>query len=382
MAKGAGDSYWGEQALPSAFKHALLDKYVPQFAGMTGSRSVGKRVVFLDGYAGRGRYDDGSPASAERILRIAHNQSAAARLAWNCYFVEEDDESAAALAQVVSEYAAGGLAATAHHGSVLEVLDEVVNAAVGCPLFLFLDPCGLGIPYDRLVALLRDDRSHLWPPTELLLNFSLDGVRRIGGHVSSVRGSATTMRRLDDVLGGQWWRQHFIGGVTDEAVDAIVDGFTTRVAGDVAMNIVSVPVRRAPLHRPIYHLVFGTRRQHGLWAFGDSVARATQAWWDTLEEVEAEKEPNALFSVTATVRPTLETVEATAVPRIAANLGLVLEKKTSFAVVDHTLEVFGEDYGQVRDRVVREAIKLLKNQKGTSSEGKGSPVRNLIVARP
>jgi len=35
MATGAGDRYWGERALPSVFKHTLLDKYVPQFAGMT-----------------------------------------------------------------------------------------------------------------------------------------------------------------------------------------------------------------------------------------------------------------------------------------------------------------------------------------------------------
>lgn len=55
MATGAGDEYWKEQALPSVFKHTLLDKYMPQFAGMTGSVARGRRVVYLDGYAGRGR---------------------------------------------------------------------------------------------------------------------------------------------------------------------------------------------------------------------------------------------------------------------------------------------------------------------------------------
>lgn len=74
VATGAGDDYWGGQNLPSVFKHTLLDGYVPQFAGMTGSRSTEKRVVFLDGYAGRGRYADGTP----RFRRADHEDRSAA----------------------------------------------------------------------------------------------------------------------------------------------------------------------------------------------------------------------------------------------------------------------------------------------------------------
>ena len=244
MPRGADDRYWGEQRLPSVFKHTLLDKYVPQFAGMTGSRATARRVVFLDGFAGRGRYGDGSPASAERILRIAQGQGTSGTVYWTCFFVELDDESAAVLVAVVDEYARKGVTATAHHGDVLDVLDDVVAAAAGCPLFLFLDPCGLGIPYERLVTLLRDERRAVWPPTEVLLNFSLEAVRRIGGHVGSERGFENTMRRLDEAVGGRWWRGHFARGVTDRAVETVVTRFGDRLARDGSMDLVSVPVRR------------------------------------------------------------------------------------------------------------------------------------------
>ena len=73
MATGADGQYWEKQRLPSVFKHDLLGRYLPVFAGKTGSTAPG--VVYLDGYAGRGRYEDGRPASAERILQIAENQS-------------------------------------------------------------------------------------------------------------------------------------------------------------------------------------------------------------------------------------------------------------------------------------------------------------------
>src|SRR6266705_453348 len=52
MATGAGDQYWEQQMLPSVFKHDLIRRYLPVFAGKTGSRAGS--VVYLDGYAGRG----------------------------------------------------------------------------------------------------------------------------------------------------------------------------------------------------------------------------------------------------------------------------------------------------------------------------------------
>lgn len=383
MAAGAGDTYWEKRALPSVFKHELLRKYVPQFAGMTGTSSDGRRIVFLDGYAGRGRYEDGRPASGELIMRMAQDQYESVSLAWSCWFVEKDNASATALSSVVAEYAARGVTARAHHGDVLDVWDQVAADAPGCPLFLFLDPCGLGVPFDHLVGLLNGERRQKWPPTEFLLNFSLDAVRRIGGLLSSERSNPVTLARMDAAVGGPWWRDHFADGFSDGAVQAVVDGFTMRISQATGMFLTSTPVRRAPKHKPIYHLVFGTRGQPGLWAFGDSAARSAKAWWDTLEEVDAEQDPSALFTVTATVRPQLESVEAEAVPHIASNLAsLLVEQPRGFKVVDHTLAVFGDYYGQVRERAVKLAVKDLYGRGGTASTGVGPKPRDLIVLPP
>ena len=382
MPRGADDRYWEGPGLPSVFKHTLLQKYMPQFAGMTGSRAETKRVVVLDGFAGRGRYKDGSPASAERILKIAQDQSANGTLSWTCFFVEREDEDAAQLVKVVGQYAGHGVTARAHHGSVLDVLDDVVRAAVGCPLFLFLDPCGLGIPYERLVSLLRDDRRAQWPPTEILLNFSLEAVRRIGGHVASTQGSEATMRRLDEALGGDWWRGEFVQGVSSDAVATVVARFGERLGNDSNMDIVSVPVLRAPTHQPVYHLVFGTRSDYGLWVFGDSVAWATQAWWDTLGEIEIEQDPPMLFPPSQAQRPSLELVESRALAEITGNLEAIMQDWPSFRVVDHTLRVFGNSYGQVRETIVRQAIKTLHRAGRTPSTGQGRKIRELEVRRP
>jgi hypothetical protein len=199
--------------------------------------------------------------------------------------------------------------------------------------------------------------------------------------VQTAEPNAQTLKRLDDSLGGSWWRQHFAEGGGERAVAAVVDGFAAKLRGDTGLLIVPVPVRRAPHHKPIYHLIFGTRSQHGLWVFGDALARASEAWWDTLAAVEGDADPYTLFSATATIRPKLEVTEARAVPVIAGHLTILLEEHPTFRTVDHTLAVFGEFYGQVRDLVVRQAVAALHAQGGTSSDGRRKRPRDIVVAR-
>jgi hypothetical protein len=203
-------------------------------------------------------------------------------------------------------------------------------------------------------------------------------VWRIAGHVGSELGLEATRQRLDEALGGGWWRPQVADGVTTEAVAAIATSFCQQLSRESGMQLVSVPVRRAPTQQPLYHLVFGTRSPYGLWVFGDSVAQATQAWWDTIEEQQSQL---SLFPASQTQHPSLETVNRQAIPEIAHNLAAILQDHASYRVVNHTRRVFGSYYGQVRETVVRDAIKLLHRQGGTSSTGVGGKVRDLVVTR-
>jgi three-Cys-motif partner protein len=68
VARGTSTGLLDERRSQSIFKHKILERYLRPFAAMTGSRTPGRRVVVLDGFAGRGRYPNGEPASAELIL--------------------------------------------------------------------------------------------------------------------------------------------------------------------------------------------------------------------------------------------------------------------------------------------------------------------------
>lgn len=386
MSSGTGGGYWADKALPSVFKHELLRRYLPQFGGMTGSHSRGKRVVYLDGYAGEGRYENGDPASAEIALRIASYLRSKHGLTLDCFFTEAQAKSFERLGAVVHQYAARGVLAHAHRGEVDGVLDDVVQRAVQAPLFLFLDPCGLALPQERLTEVLAGKRPQKKPATELLMNFSMMAVWRLGGHVRSPRGNEKSLQRFDDVCGGTWWREYFADatqaakeGAAEDAIEAVAAEYARRLESRTGMLVQSVPVQHSPRKRPVYRLVFATRSQYGLWVFGDAVARARDKWWEALETYEESEGRLTLFPI----RPDPNEVKARAVPVIAENLEkLLLRTRRPVRLVDHTLEIFGDFYGQVTEPAAREAVRLLHGQGKTPSDGVGVKRTREITVYP
>lgn len=152
------------------------------------------------------------------------------------------------------------------------------------------------------------------------------------------------------------------------------------------MHIYAIPVRRAPHHKPVYYLVFGTRSMLGIWYFADATARATETWWATIDAREAAKDEAEgivpLFDLPNPMHPDIKEVEAEARPVIAENLARLADRHGRLKVGDYPSEVFGDYLGRVRETVVRAAIKDLHAAERTPSDGKGSPISSLTVARP
>ncbi|MYX69501.1 three-Cys-motif partner protein TcmP, partial [Streptomyces sp. SID8373] len=108
VSSGTSGEYWADKALPSVFKHELLRRYLPQFGGMTGAQSHDRRVVYLDGYAGEGRYENGQPASGEIALQVASDLHKSKRTL-ECFFSEAQPKSYTRLEEVVQQYRASGV---------------------------------------------------------------------------------------------------------------------------------------------------------------------------------------------------------------------------------------------------------------------------------
>src|SRR4051794_31401121 len=101
MAKGTSAGLLDERRSQSIFKHKVLQRYLRPFAAMTGSRTPGHRVVVLDGFAGRGRYPNGEPASAELILLTSLKTP---QVVIESVLVEQKRSDFASLNTLVQEY--------------------------------------------------------------------------------------------------------------------------------------------------------------------------------------------------------------------------------------------------------------------------------------
>jgi three-Cys-motif partner protein len=159
----ANESFFVRRKAAAAFKHGILSQYPPVFVAKAGSATDG-RVVFLDGYAGQGRYDDGAPGSPLLFVQAARGRP---NRSVTGIFVEQDAERYASLYRVLDEIDPDRtVRRIVEPGDLGTLLPSLLPVAAGAALFAFLDPFGTALDVDRL----RDDllRRPGRAPTEVL----------------------------------------------------------------------------------------------------------------------------------------------------------------------------------------------------------------------
>jgi three-Cys-motif partner protein len=375
MATGANANYWKDARLPGVLKHSLLKRYLPVFLIRTSSRA--RRAAYFDGFAGRGLYENGKLGSAGQMLEFAVGQQYGNRnTPLSLFLCERDPESFEVLDQLCDKYRSRNIDVRTRRDDANAYLRDSLPAFSAMPAFLFLDPCGVGIPFEDLVAAMNRGGDKLWPPTEVMINFSLEALRRIGGIVTAAKPIEATMKALDTSLGGDWWRAYFREMPRAQAVEAVVDEFGRRLEAATGMTLIAIPVRRAPTHKPIYYLIFGTRHPAGIWHFAHCAAKATEDWWAGVRAKQEQVEGPALFDAT----PQISEVEAEAVPIIAAQIQFLARTHGEIRLGDFPAEVFGPFLGRVRESTARAAVKHLHRAGLTPSTGVGGKPEDLRVA--
>ncbi|MFF4589723.1 three-Cys-motif partner protein TcmP [Streptomyces sp. NPDC001388] len=362
-------------------KHEILKQYVVPFASKVGRYAPDGRVVYLDSYAGPGRYEDGTPGSPALILESAARVAAFRQL--DCYFVERGRKNFRALSQLVAEAQNHGLAAHALQGRAEKHLDSVLDRAQGAPFFAFLDPFGLGLSFEALTRQIFGTRTQRGasgrPVTEVLLNFNANAVRRIGGLLTSkkdVANKPATLSAMDTACGGPWWRDVYLESQDNpEAVARITHGFVERVRRAVGSGAAAIQVRNRAHHQVAYHLVLFSRHRDGLWLFGEAASLSQVEWrraqlpppndemlWspvDTFEDEEAQR-----------ARKWVRTIRG--------NIEKLLRERGTFTVDDHQSEIMQGVLGEAREMHIRAALKELYREGKTTCNGVGA-VRKLQI---
>jgi len=370
--------FWDQPQGAAIFKHAVLDRYAPIFASKTGKFSPGGRVEILDGYAGRGWYEDGSPGSPARMIGTA--QKLAGRRRIRCWFVEENRRNYDALVSGLADHGVSSDRAVPLFGTMAEHLHAVLEAAQGIPLFAFIDPFGIGLPFDLLTGALmrRPLVTSGVPPTEVLINFVHAGIYRNAGQLDAVTNDRRQLQAaerkiadLDSNLGGRWWRDHWLEkGHTDEFVDAVRTEYIQRVL-DVAgpeWGCFGVPVSDTQRGSPIYDLLLFTRHPHGTWFFNNAVSLARQVFQTHCEEG------------AGILQPPLWEPGDEWISIIRANLSRLLASGAPVRVIDRVGDVYGSVLGVARESHVKAAASQLIERRVARGDLECEPWR--IVLEP
>jgi three-Cys-motif partner protein len=174
---------WPLQAHTRA-KHRLLRGYLDAWFPILGSRPG--RIVFIDAFAGPGRYKSGEPGSPILALNtlLTHQSFERLRCEFVFWFLESDEHRFESLCHAIEEFTAarGGLPpnikvhplhstfAAAATDLVARLREQKTSLA---PTLAFIDPFGFsGVPLQLLSDLLS------FPHCEVLFNFMFESVNR------------------------------------------------------------------------------------------------------------------------------------------------------------------------------------------------------------
>lgn len=184
-------------------KHAILKRYLEAWTPIL-TRGGFPEVVYVDGFAGPGRYSQGEPGSPVIALRVALDLHAEggidARIRFLFLFVEKDPERARMLEKIVDETDVPGEFRVEVAGSetfevaIRRLLDSYTAGGRPPPIFAFIDPFGWkGVPF----SVVREIMSY--PSCEVFVTFMYEEINRFIG-LSDQR------ENFDSLFGTGDWR--------------------------------------------------------------------------------------------------------------------------------------------------------------------------------
>ena len=188
-------------------KIEIVRRYLYLWFVIFGANPKHKRLVYIDGFAGPGKYtnsDQSSPTAALIAARAAvQRQPGLASKECSFFFVEKIPEFANGLRAILSETTwPPQLNWSVEEGTFEEKMTQILDdlrrdTQYLPPTFAFIDPFGAtGLPF-KIVADILGNRS-----CEVLLNLDSDGI----GRLVAAQGFQKNQTNLDSIFGDCSWR--------------------------------------------------------------------------------------------------------------------------------------------------------------------------------
>ena len=253
-------------------KHAILRRYLQAWLPIMGQTNG--RIVFIDGFAGPGRYSGGETGSPLIALQtvLEHHAFRTPRPGREVafLFVEKEEDRAVALEQEIAdldiqpgwvqhEVLVGGF-----EEHMTRILDRIELGGGGlAPTFAFIDPFGFkGIPLELIARIVRHKKC------ECLISFMYEPINRFLSHPDEA-----IQRNIDALFGTKAWQRILDLADPTKRRDDIVDLYRQQLHKVAGLTFVRTFEMINEDNRRKYVLYFGTNAPLGL-------SKMKEAMWD------------------------------------------------------------------------------------------------------
>ena len=180
-------------------KHEILKRYLQAWTPIL-TQGGFPEIMYVDGFAGPGRYSEGEEGSPAIALHVALEQRAQIRATLRFVFVEKDGQRSRVLREIVDELETPDNFQIEVYGdetfetAFRRVLDSYHGQQLP-PTFAFIDPFGWsGVPFSIVQEIMR------YRSCEVLVNFMYEEINRFLGHPDQ-------KKNFDVLFGTQDWQE-------------------------------------------------------------------------------------------------------------------------------------------------------------------------------
>lgn len=337
-------------------KIEILKAYLDAWFRILGSSRRYETILYIDGFAGPGRYrnhHEGSPVAAIKAATTALATIGPRFIAGNihCAFIEGDRARFNELSDTINSLRLGSVRITLENTAFVDGVERIRRKipepfSGDGPLFVFADPFGATqIPFTTFAACMESETA------ELLINLDADGIARIFSAENNHRET-----QLTDLFGTDDWRQKLTATDLRRLSVQILDLYKARLRTLPGHPFVWSFAMRGRADLVNYHLVFATRHPLGMekmkeamraidstgsYSFSDAHREQQALFRDDDADVYAK----ALFDAFVGQTVAWETVRAFALTETPFT-----NPKAMLAVLEHQQKLLVETHGEVGRR--------------------------------
>lgn len=291
MAK-KNDDFFKEKKPWSEVKDELLGCYFKPYVAKI--LHTYKPLVYVDCFAGKGKFEDGKPGSPLIALDIIDECLTSTKMTnanvRSCFI---DLNYASDLTQNLIGYQGVQIIAGKYETEIKKYLSD----KIGCNVFLYIDPYGIKALKSSLLSMFA--RSH-FNSIELLINMNSFGFIREACHSlgmtydnisffddlveydsTKMDASNKSIEELNEIAGGSYWQsiiedyqKHKLDGY--EAESLFVEKYCMRLS-DSYKYVLNMPLRIKKGQRPKYRMIHTTNHKNGCLLMVDNICNRWQA---------------------------------------------------------------------------------------------------------